>query len=242
MISTNSDGEWICPDCGQSFVNRGICQHWTKSSYCDWPVPDANERDTMVGLYFAGGTTYIQSNGVNMNLEKTSSNLDVLEWLRSELGFWATDLYVRDPSTETFIEFTGQDYDISTQYRVRVRANPWVKTVVEADPVDVPMTARSAAVLFAFKGYVADRSGIELRSKQPRKLVRWLLGNGFTDVEITATKSDRSYHIIYLTAAAARRFFDLIEDEPVSGFEHKWEFEFREKGDQGAKPEYLLDR
>lgn len=240
MIRQDGD-EWICPDCGQSFGNRGICQHWTKSSYCDWPVPDADERDTMVGLYFGGGTTYVQSNGINMNLEKTSTNLDVMEWLQSELGFWATDIYVCNPATDRFEEFTGQEYDMDTSYRIRVRANPWVKTFVEADPVDVPMTTRSAAVLLAFKGHVADRSGVVLRSKRPRKLIRWLLGNGFTEVEITATESDRAYHKIYLTAVAARRFFSLIEDESVPGFGQKWEFEFREKGNQGAKPEYLLD-
>lgn len=257
MTVKEVDGGWLCPDCRNAYSNNGIANHWTKSSECDWPVPDEMVRELLVGLYFSDGHIYTQGEGEYPNLEKSTVVQEAAEWLAGELGFWSYGVKVDKPDPEAFNEFLSErygrdaDYDVSDRFTIRTRVTPFVRAIQDMPTFDIRMAPLSAAAVYAFKGHPVGgdsehaKSAIAFSSGKPRELASWFVGNGYPLSELSVYGEDpgKSKQRLTISSVESRRFFSFIEDHVIPGFESKWDFEFSEEGTwQGPKPTRRLGK
>lgn len=230
--------EYQCPQCG--VWRKGIAQHWTKSSTCEYPALSTQIREIFTGLCLTRGSIEHKDHGTNPTFRVTSVNREFLEWCCRELGFWCAAVsevsFDEQQRRVSIRESFGKEVgELSSQWRLTSRAHPFLAELDGVDPRDLQLTETIARMLFACVGHVVDRSAVTFSTKNGPELSRMFANNGY---EVSLYESTGK---IALSAASSREFMDLIGSEPVPGVEHKWQ-ELRDLGTwQGQEPTRRVD-
>lgn len=229
--------EYQCDQCGRTFGSKGLGQHWGHpNSTCDYPEPSDYEKELLIGLWLAGGA--IETRGTHPVMRKTSTNRLALEWLRDELGVWATDVSesqsAEQQSSNVETGFGYEGADSQTQYRITTRACPFLDSLQNRNVLTLPFTSTIARVVYSFRGSLHDKSAVSIRHKEADLLAHVFHDVGFTETSVYEPEDGKNQYTLVLSAEDSREFAEWVE-APLPGFDNK-AFEFREKGAQGVKP------
>lgn len=239
-IRTTSDGKFVCPDCGNPYANRGIAQHWSKSSHCDYPQPSDNAQQAFIGLVLAGAGVEMQDQGTYPCLRKVSVNRAALEQICGWLGFWCGSVGETGRDVDARKAALREHYDhdpaeLQTQYHLTTRASPYLKQVLNRAWDELPLTPVIGSIVHGFKGGIHARSAVSFRSRRAEELASWFRANGYVEASIYSAPAGKQSRQVVLSSTDSRRFFDRVDD-PLPGFESKWA-ELREQGTwQGPQP------
>lgn len=226
----DAEPEFVCPDCGRSDFDseKALSIHWGHpQTDCEYPVPDAHEREVFTGIWLVGGE---RDGRGTPPMRKTSVNRAALEWLNDQLGMWSGSVKEGQSSeTQQANVKAGFDYDgaeSKTQYRLTTRACPWLDELAEQDVADIDLTPLIARVLYSFRGHLVDKSAITIRHPDGPGLKECLERAGFEVRNIADPPEGKNQYRLTLSASASREFAEWVE-EPLPGFKNK-AFEFRE--------------